>query len=929
MAKLALGDGQGAAALFADLAARHDVQEVWLGLCAAQLRAGDAAPAAAALARALSGHVLAEPGAVQALADETAARAGAAGWCGLLRDGRVFVRVRGGVGRVRIEADGRVLSGRRIPAGAAKVSATREGAHLLGSPIQAGRLRRVEGVVAARGGVLEGWAWHPFDAGRDPELTIVPLGGGRPRRLIATDMDLPAPRPLARPRRFAVSGIDGTVRVVGADGCDLAGSPLDPGLERRAAAAAARATARALPLRGRMRPPPYLPAPADLAGPPATAPRAPRRPAAVVVPVYRDAATTLACLAAVFATVPAETRIIVVDDATPEPELRAALDSLATAGRIILKRHATNCGFPRAANTGLRAAAALPGGPDVVLLNSDTLPAPGWLAALRRAVHASEDIGTAAPLSNDATILTYPDPHKPAPPPGDLAAFAALAARVHSTTVVDIPTAVGFCMYIRRECLAETGLLREDLFAQGYGEENDFSIRARHLGWRHVAVPGAYVAHLGGRSFGDARAALLARNGEVLERLHPGYAAMIADWQRRDPLAAARRALDAARFAACGDRRPAVLLITHDHQGGVERAVRARCADLAADGFRPIVLRPVIDLSGTEGAAGRRYRPGLCKVSEGPDDTFPNLSFVLAEELDALVALLRPARPMRLELHHRLGHAPEILDLAARLGIPYEIWVHDYALFCPRISLVGPDGRYCGEPDLAGCEACVADGGDDLMEPIAPAALRARSERELAGAARVVVPSEDAANRLRRHFPAARPLVAPHEEDADLPPLRPIAPPPRRIGLIGAIGVQKGYDVLLACARDAARRDLNLSFIVIGHTHDDARALTTGRIFITGPYREEELPDLLRVHRIDLAFLPSIVPETWCYTLGAAFRAGLPVVAFDIGAQAERIRRTGRGRVLPLGLSPVAINNALLALQIASRDECARVTTSE
>ena len=98
--------------------------------------------------------------------------------------------------------------------------------------------------------------------------------------------------------------------------------------------------------------------------------------------------------------------------------------------------------------------------------------------------------------------------------------------------VVDIPTAVGFCMYIRRDCLDQVGLLREDLFAQGYGEENDFCLRARHLGWRHVAAPGVFVAHVGGQSFGAARGHLVARNMAVLNRLHPGYDALIAAIRR-------------------------------------------------------------------------------------------------------------------------------------------------------------------------------------------------------------------------------------------------------------------------------------------------------------------------------------------------------------------------------------------------------------
>ena len=132
----------------------------------------------------------------------------------------------------------------------------------------------------------------------------------------------------------------------------------------------------------------------------------------------------------------------------------------------------------------------------------------------------------------------------------------------------------------------------------------------------------------------------------------------------------------------------------------------------------------------------------------------------------------------------------------------------------------------------------------------------------------------------------------PHEDDADLPKLRPWpAAPPRRVGVIGAIGVHKGYDVLLACARDAARRDLPLAFTVIGHTHDDARADGDRARLRHRPVSRGRAAGADRAaQRPHLAFLPSVWPETWCYALGAAWRAGLAAVAFDLGAQAERIR---------------------------------------
>ena len=131
--------------------------------------------------------------------------------------------------------------------------------------------------------------------------------------------------------------------------------------------------------------------------------------------------------------------------------------------------------------------------------------------------------------------------------------------------------------------------------------------------------------------------------------------------------------------------------------------------------------------------------------------------------------------------------------------------------------------------------------------------------------------------------------------------------------MIGSIGVAKGYDVLLDCARNAALRDLPLEFVVVGYTIDDRRLLATGRVFVTGAFRPEEATTLIQAQCADLALLPSIGPETWCYALSDAWRAGLRVAAFDIGAPAARIRSTGRGFLLPLGLSASAINDALLA----------------
>ncbi len=878
--RLADGDAAAARTLFETIAARHPTREVLAGLAASALATGDRAAAAASLARALAHFV---PN--QAMLALARACAGGSGWCGLDDVGRLLIDP---PGPVLVTLDG--VPADPGPAGAlpqawrtsATLAVTHAGRHLLGSPIDLAARRRTEGFVALTPTGIEGWAWHPAAPETDPVLHI--LQGRRTVELTATEpaaMPPPAP-PLARPRAFSYrcDTARAALRVLGRDGRDLWGSPLGGPAPRR--------------------PAPRRPAP----GP---APR-PGAGTAVIIPVYRDAAATRACLHSVLATRAPGDTIIVVNDAAPEPALVAHLRQLAGDGAITVLPScaddpARNMGFPAAVNAGLAAAA----GRDVVLLNSDTVVFPGWLAGLRAAAHGAPDIGTATPISNDATIFTYPDAANPAPMPAqaDGAALARLAARANRGTVIDVPTAHGFCMFIRADCLHRTGLFRADLFAQGYGEENDFCERARALGFRHVAVPGIYVAHQGGASFGAAKAHLLRRNFALLQSLHPTYTARVHAFIAADPIAPARRRLDRARLrAAHRNDAPGIILVTHAGRGGTTRVVEERAAHAMASGRLPILLR------GDEGI-----------TLLGADGAYPNLRYRLPQDAGRLLRLLRALRPAAVEMHHRLGHHPALLPLLERLGLPTEIWVHDYGCLCPRLTFVTGDGRFCGEAPPTACVPCVARWDQVYVPPIDAASLRTQSARQFIAARRVVAASADVAARIRRHFPAAPIDIVPLQPN---PAPRPRAPAPLTmtpltVAVVGAISRAKGYDVLLACAEDAAARNLPLQFVVIGYTLDDTPLLRTRRVFVTGPYQSGEAPALIAQSRAGLAFLPSIWPETWCYALSDAWDGGLNAAVFDIGTPAERVRRTGRGIVLPLGLSPSGVNDALLNHQSLAR----------
>ena len=631
-------------------------------------------------------------------------------------------------------------------------------------------------------------------------------------------------------------------------------------------------------------------------------------PVDVIVPVYGGAIETSACLESILATADnsdgASPRfeLVVVDDGNPDGELRRMLDGFAADGKITLLRNQRNIGFPASVNLGFD----LHSDRDVVVLNSDTVIFPGWLARLREAAYSSPDIGTVTPFSNEASILSYPkslgDNDEPTSDEGR--ALDRLAGDVNAGLVIDIPTAVGFCMYVRRGCLDDVGVFDIISFGRGYGEENDFCMRASEAGWRNIAAPNIFVKHVGGRSFGASKRALVVRNTRILNGLHPGYDRLVREFIEADPLAEARRNIDAARLRRVAGR-PVILLITLGLGGGVARNVREAAERYKARGLKALILRPRKE----EGDL-----TGRTVLSDPFDETLCNLVFDLPTEMHGLLSLLADCNVGKVEIHHFLGQDPSVFEIAGHLRVPYEVVLHDYSWLCPRSNLVDARGRFCGLPqDAQICERCVAIDGASLLEIMPVADLRRRSAKVLSDARRVIAGCNDVVSRFRPFAPSAAYEVQPWEEQAPFASKAPRMSGGRlRVAVIGGIGEQKGYDILLACARDAALRDLPIEFVVVGFTSDDFDLFKTGRVFVTGKYKDEESVKLVQEQNCDLAFLPSISPETWSYTLSLAWKAGLEVLAFDFGAIAERIRASGYGRVIPISSDETAVNAAIL-----------------
>lgn len=603
----------------------------------------------------------------------------------------------------------------------------------------------------------------------------------------------------------------------------------------------------------------------------------------VIIPAYRGTAETRRCIESVLAdTVQPPDHIIVVDDFSPERELSEFLDELAQGGAFNLIRNERNRGFVASVNIGMSAA----GSDDVVLLNSDTEVPPGWLMRLERQAYSNELVGTVTPLSNNATICNYPNLNGgDLPPQYTLEAIDEAAQRANSGLSVEIPTAVGFAMFIKRSCLVDVGMFDEKTFGLGYGEENDFCLRAMEKGWTHLLALDTYVYHKGEVSFGKVSPSRDKALVRLLKKF-PNYLQLIGEYGALDPARTHRFAVTAELFEGTG--RPLVLLISHALGGGTQRHIED-LIEACSSQLNFLLLLP------TDGG----YELSVPRL-EG----HAKLRLSRLEEAE-LLGVLKLFNIARVHIHHVHGFDSKIESIVRKVGVPFDFTVHDYLMLCPRINLItSASGSYCGEASEADCNFCISTGSP----PISPARNifehRWRHRWLIDDAERVICPSEDAKFRLQRYGFTREFTVVPHEENIRVNlnsgQQRDQSHPKLRIAILGGLGPHKGLQLVKETV--AAARQENLEFTLIGASDPLMKLPRWAKFRETGRYDEVDLRSLISEVAPDLFWFPSICPETYNYTLSVALEEGKPIVATSIGAFPERLA----GRQNSILLSPFA-----------------------
>ena len=605
---------------------------------------------------------------------------------------------------------------------------------------------------------------------------------------------------------------------------------------------------------------PLGPGSASLMGAPAYAVAFSAASVNVIVPVYEDFEATRACLEGlVQQKCVISRRVVVVDDQSPNAELRIYLDRAAARRDIELIRNETNLGFAGAVN---RALASCDSG-DVLLVNADAWLPAGAIDRLAAVAHGAADIGTVTPFSNNGELTSYPKAHvaNPLPTSEAIIELDALAQRANGGSVVDLPNGIGFCLYIKRACLDAVGPLSE-AYLQGYYEDVEFCLKAHEHGFRNVGATGIFVGHAGSRSFGIQKRPLVVRNLGVMELRFPHYRASCAAFLAADPMKSARAAMDALS-AFEGE----VIWLAHG-RGKSKQLAEMRAKQIVDGDPGAIVVLCGADLRGD--------RVDFRREGEGAPQS---LSFSLASPDGPSVLREYLSRPntCRVEVFDAPSLPESLLESLFALEARIELICADLEWFG---RLPQPYGGSCrGKATRETCDSCEAIFLPKATDSEEGVQLRNRLSLALTHAD-AIKPLDRMGDAFSRRIFKAK-AVSLDESPAPAALTRTgLDVEVRTLGVLAPVPSAMTDRLVLRLGRLLAREGRATKIVVVGRCIDDLALMATGNVFVTGPAAPDEYERL--VAQFDIGALLSADRTAFFGLLDRlALATGAPKAYFD------------------------------------------------
>ena len=412
-----------------------------------------------------------------------------------------------------------------------------------------------------------------------------------------------------------------------------------------------------------------------------------------------------------------------------------------------------------------------------------------------------------------------------------------------------VPTGNGFCLFIKRSVINEIGVLDTENFPRGYGEENDFCMRASEVGFHHLIDDSTYVLHREGSSFNEYRNALMKTGIKKVNALHPNYDRLVAAAFSAPALDKARNAIRAAFDTVATQAtavRPRVLFLAHQAEGGMNQTASDLLSGLASHYQAYALLsdgKDITLLTFENDELRTVAHASLSKAIVDCRSPHPEYRQFFAE-------ILQEFRIEMVHMHHLLSSCLEICDVLRIFDIPFVLSLHDFFYVCPTVNLLDQDSVYCGGVCTTGDGECLVPFQNLATIPNLKHGWvmewRDQLSELLDMADAVVAPSRHVAEIYRAAFPNLvddRITVIEHGRDLESCgdcARSPSPDAPARVLVPGVISRHKGAAYIQQLAMlDHGKR---LEFHFLGRIPPELEGVGVEH----GPYEVSEFPDRAR-----------------------------------------------------------------------------------
>jgi GT2 family glycosyltransferase/glycosyltransferase involved in cell wall biosynthesis/SAM-dependent methyltransferase len=618
-------------------------------------------------------------------------------------------------------------------------------------------------------------------------------------------------------------------------------------------------------------------------------------PVDVIVPIYNAYDDVCKCLISLLKYRDIY-RINLINDCSTDERVDLLLRKIQNfkVSFINVIENRENQGFVRSANTGMRISTN-----DVILVNSDTIVTKNWAKKIRNCAYSNKIIATVTPFTNNGTICSIPEfgIDNQIPPGFTIDSFGNFIENLSFRQYPEIPTAVGFCMYIKREILQKIGYFDEASFDKGYCEENDFCLRAKKAGFSNQLCDNTFVYHKGECSFTQSKKERLEKNMDILLNRYPDYLPMIKEYCELNPLLDQQLYFKARLDTWNTDRKKKrILYILHSLGGGTEKHVE----DLIDSLHKKYVffIAKVIDnaIIFTEIGNGNQIKYHF------PMKIFEPHTINNEEYTTIMKKFINTNRIDLIHVHHLMGHSFDIFQIAEELNVPVLYTLHDFFCICPRVNLINEKGKYCNAPEIADCNICLSTVFNYPENFVS--SWRSYFHKGFDKCTRIVAPSNSSRDIVLHYYPEIRQKTVVIEHGHDLKKMGSIVEEHREenngifhIAYIGNLAPHKGRDLFLNLAKSEELSGITKwSIIGLSDKIKEPGYSPEHNINLLGSYSDfNHLRELIRSNKIDLVLLPAIWPETFSFTLSEAWCLGIPVLGSNLGAIQERISKTDGG----------------------------------